>query len=100
MLTEEDEGVKKYLNSASLLQYAPKKDLEPKEDDFFARINFKKKEENRKNETKIEKKNPLISETLNNMFPPNNLRKMVINIFNMYPPPLQLGINLEIYLKL
>lgn len=44
MITEEDEGMKKYLNSVSLLQYAPKKDLEPKEDDFFARINFKKKE--------------------------------------------------------
>ena len=75
MLTEEDEGVKKYLNSASLLQYAPKKDLEPKEDDFFARINFKKKEENRKNETKIEKKNPLISETLNAMFPPKQFEE-------------------------
>jgi len=75
MLTEEDEGVKKYLNSTNLLQYAPKKDLEPKEDDFFARINFKKKEENRKNETKIEKKNPLISETLNNMFPPKKFEE-------------------------
>ena len=70
MNTEEDEGVKKYLNSKSLLQYAPRKDLEPKEDDFFARINFKKKEENRKNDPKTEKKNPLISETLNSMFPP------------------------------
>ena len=75
MLTEEDEGIKKYLNSPSLLQYAPKKDLEPKEDDFFARINFKKKEENRKNETKIEKKNPLISETLNSMFPPKQFEE-------------------------
>ena len=71
MFTEEDESMKKYLNSVSLLQYAPKKDLEPKEDDFFARINFKKKEENRKNDTTKElKKNPIISETLNNMFPP------------------------------
>ena len=75
MIAEEDEGMKKYLNSTSLLQYAPKKDLEPKEDDFFARINFKKKEENRKNETKIEKKNPLISETLNNMFPPKKFEE-------------------------
>ena len=75
MIAEEDEGMKKYLNSTSLLQYAQKKDLEPKEDDFFARINFKKKEENRKNETKIEKKNPLISETLNNMFPPKKFEE-------------------------
>ena len=45
MFTEEEEGVKKYLNSPTLLQYSPKKDLEPKEDDFFARINYKKKEE-------------------------------------------------------
>ena len=71
MFTEEEESMKKYLNSGSLLQYSPKKDLEPKEDDFFARINFKKKEENRKNDTTKElKKNPIISETLNNMFPP------------------------------
>ena len=70
MFTEEEEGVKKYLNSPTLLQYSPKKDLEPKEDDFFARINYKKKEENRKNEAKEEKKNPLLSETLNSMFPP------------------------------
>ena len=40
---EEEEGVKKYLNSDSLLQYSNKKDVEPKEDDFFARIKFKKK---------------------------------------------------------
>ena len=70
MFAEEEEGVKKYLNSVNLLQYSQKKDLEPKEDDFFARINQKKKEENRKNDTKEEKKNPLISETLNSMFPP------------------------------
>ena len=70
MLTEEDEGIKKYLNSPTLLQYSQKKDVEPKEDDFFARINYKKKEENRKNEIKEEKKNPLLSETLNSMFPP------------------------------
>ena len=69
MFAEEEEGVKKYLNSVNLLQYSQKKDLEPKEDDFFARIN-QKKEENRKNDTKEEKKNPLISETLNSMFPP------------------------------
>ena len=70
MFADEEEGVKKYLNSVNLLQYSQKKDLEPKEDDFFARINHKKKEENRKNDTKNEKKNPLISETLNSMFPP------------------------------
>ena len=75
MLIEEDEGVKKYLNSSTLLQYAPKKDIEPKEDDFFARLNHKKKEENRKNETKEEKKNPLISETLNSMFPPKKFEE-------------------------
>ena len=70
MNINEEEGVKKYLNSGTLLQYSQKKDLEPKEDDFFARINYKKKEENRKNDTKEGKKNPLISETLNSMFPP------------------------------
>ena len=75
MLIEEDEGVKKYLNSSTLLQYAPKKDIEPKEDDFFARLNHKKKEENRKNEAKEEKKNPLISETLNSMFPPKKFEE-------------------------
>ena len=69
MFADEEEGVKKYLNSVNLLQYSQKKDLEPKEDDFFARINFKKKEENRKNETSV-KKNPAIVETLNSMFPP------------------------------
>ena len=65
----EEEGIKNYLNSPTLLQFSKKKDLEPKEDDFFARINYKKKEENRKND-KRELKNPLISETLNSMFPP------------------------------
>ena len=40
MNVEEEEGVKNYLNSPSLLQYSEKKDLEPKEDDFFARIKF------------------------------------------------------------
>ena len=56
MFAEEEEGVKKYLNSVNLLQYSQKKDLEPKEDDFFARINQKKKEENRKKNKKEEKK--------------------------------------------
>ena len=37
MFTEEEEGVKKYLNSPTLLQYPSKKNLDPKEDDFFAR---------------------------------------------------------------
>ena len=69
MNINEEEGVKQYLNSKTLLQYSQKRDLEPKEDDFFARINFKKKEENRKNETSV-KKNPAIVETLNSMFPP------------------------------
>ena len=66
---EEEEGVKKYLNSESLLQYSNKKDVEPKEDDFFARIKFKKKEEDKKTDTK-EKKNSHLVETLNSMFPP------------------------------
>ena len=66
---EEEEGVKKYLNSDSLLQYSNKKDVEPKEDDFFARIKFKKKEEDKKTDTK-EKKNSHLVETLNSMFPP------------------------------
>ena len=70
MNINDEEGVKKYLNSNTLLQYSQKKDLEPKEDDFFARINFKKKEENRKNDTTPTKKNPLMVETLNHMFPP------------------------------
>ena len=66
---DEEEGVKKYLNSESLLQYSTKKDVEPKEDDFFARIKFKKKEEDKKTDTK-EKKNSHLVETLNSMFPP------------------------------
>ena len=70
MNINEEEGVKQYLNSKTLLQYSQKRDLEPKEDDFFSRINFKKKEENRKNETTTVKKNPAMIETLNNMFPP------------------------------
>ena len=70
MNINEEEGVKQYLNSKTLLQYSQKRDLEPKEDDFFARINFKKKEENRKNDTTTVKKNPAMVETLNNMFPP------------------------------
>ena len=70
MITTED-GVQSYINSPNFLQYSQKKDLEPKEDDFFARIKFKKKEEDRKNDTsEKEKKVPLITETLNNMFPP------------------------------
>lgn len=64
MTIEEEEGVKCYLNSESLLQYSPKKDLEPKEDDFFKRINYQKEEE------KKEEKITAISETLNSMFPP------------------------------
>jgi dynein light intermediate chain len=70
MNINEEEGVRKYLNSKTLLQYSQRKDLEPKEDDFFARINFKKKEENRKNDTTTTKKNPAMVETLNSMFPP------------------------------
>ena len=66
---DEEEGVKKYLNSESLLQYSTKKDVEPKEDDFFARIKFKKKEEDKKTDTN-EKKNSHLVETLNSMFPP------------------------------
>ena len=76
-MTTTEEGVQSYLNSSIFLQYAQKKDLEPKEDDFFARIKFKKKEEEKKNDTsekqkekEKEKKGPLITETLNNMFPP------------------------------
>ena len=53
MFAEEEEGVKKYLNSVNLLQYSQKKDLEPKEDDFFARINQKKR---KKTEKMIQKK--------------------------------------------
>jgi len=66
---EEEEGVKNYLNSPTLLQFSKKKDLIPKEDDFFSRLKFKQREETQKNETK-ETKSPIISDTLNNMFPP------------------------------
>ena len=34
-IDEEEEGVKNYLNSQTLLQYTSKQDLEPKEDDFL-----------------------------------------------------------------
>ena len=75
MNVEEEEGVKKYLNSPSLLQYSAKKDVEPKEDDFFARIKFKKKEE-KKNDTSNQKpKNSQLVETLNSMFPPREWEK-------------------------
>ena len=70
MNVEEEEGVKNYLNSPSLLQYSEKKDLEPKEDDFFARIKFRKKEEDKKNDKDQKPKNSQLVETLNNMFPP------------------------------
>ena len=72
MSNNPEEGVQNYVNSPNFLQYSQKKDLEPKEDDFFARIKLKKKEEDRKNDNtnEKEKKTPLISETLNNMFPP------------------------------
>ena len=73
-IEDEDEGVKKYLNSSSLLQYSAVKDEEPKEDDFFARIKFKNKEENKKDDTK-EKKNSQLVETLNSMFPPKKWEK-------------------------
>ena len=43
-MTTNEEGVQNYLNSPNFLQYSQKKDLEPKEDDFFARIKLKKKE--------------------------------------------------------
>ena len=67
------EEVNNYIKSEIFLQYSEKKSQEPKEDDFFSRINFsKKKKENQKNvENETEaKKSPIISETLNNMFPP------------------------------
>ena len=68
-----EEEVNNYIKSEIFLQYSEKKSQEPKEDDFFSRINFsKKKKENQKkveNETET-KKSPIISETLNNMFPP------------------------------
>ena len=60
MTTDTEEGVQNYLNSPNFLQYAQKKDLEPKEDDFFARIKLKKKEEEKKNESSDkEKKNSI-----------------------------------------
>ena len=68
-----EEEVNNYIKSKIFLQYSEKKSQEPKEDDFFSRINFsKKKKENQKNvENETEtKKSPIISETLNNMFPP------------------------------
>lgn len=74
-LEEEEEGVKKYLNSPSLLQYSAKKDVEPKEDDFFARIKFKKKEEKKNDTSKEKPKNSQLVETLNSMFPPREWEK-------------------------
>ena len=65
MNSNEDESIQSYLKSPTLLQYAPKKDIEPKEDDFFKRIN-PKTEENKKDE----EQKSAISETLNSMFPP------------------------------
>jgi len=68
-----EEEVNNYIKSEIFLQYSEKKSQEPKEDDFFSRINFsKKKKENQKNvENETEtKKSPIISETLNSMFPP------------------------------
>jgi len=69
-----EEELNKYMNSPIFLQYSEKKSQEVKEDDFFARINFntKKKKENQKNNEleKDTKKSPLMSETLNSMFPP------------------------------
>ena len=68
-----EEEVNNYIKSEIFLQYSEKKSQEPKEDDFFSRINFsKKKKENQKNvENETEtKKSPIVSETLNNMFPP------------------------------
>ena len=50
MSNNPEEGVQNYVNSPNFLQYSQKKDLEPKEDDFFARIKLKKKEEDRKND--------------------------------------------------
>ena len=72
-MNSEEEEVNNYIKSEIFLQYSEKKSQEPKEDDFFSRINFsKKKKENQKNvENETEtKKSPIISETLNNMFPP------------------------------
>ena len=55
MLTTED-GVQSYINSPNFLQYSQKKDLEPKEDDFFARIKFKKKKKTEKTTHRRKKK--------------------------------------------
>ena len=41
MSNNPEEGVQNYVNSPNFLQYSQKKDLEPKEDDFFARIKLK-----------------------------------------------------------
>jgi len=71
---EEEEGVKTYLKSQTLLQFSKKKDLEPKEDDFFSHLKLKQREETQKNEKK-EFKSPIISETLNNMFPPKKFEE-------------------------
>ena len=65
MSSNEDEGIQCYLKNKTLLQYTPKKDLEPKEDDFFKRINPKQEEEKKNEELHSQ-----ISETLNSMFPP------------------------------
>ena len=73
-----EEEVNNYIKSEIFLQYSEKKSQEPKEDDFFSRINFsKKKKENQKNvENETEtKKSPIISETLNNMFPPKKFEE-------------------------
>ena len=64
MNSNEDDGIESYLKSPTLLQYSPKKDIEPKEDDFFKRINPKTEE--KKDSEQIS----AISETLNSMFPP------------------------------
>ena len=64
MNSNEDDGIESYLKSPTLLQYSPKKDIEPKEDDFFKRI--KPKTEEKKDSEQIS----AISETLNSMFPP------------------------------
>ena len=65
MNSNEDESIQSYLKSPVLLQYSPKKDIEPKEDDFFKRINPKTEESKNTEEQKS-----AISETLNSMFPP------------------------------
>ena len=64
MNSNEDDGIESYLKSPTLLQYSPKKDIEPKEDDFYKRINPKTEE--KKDSEQIS----AISETLNSMFPP------------------------------